>query len=69
MKNKKIPSMPSLQHQHVDKLQNIVRLAIEEETSIVNMVANPDVEKRTFGQKIADMVARFGGSWSFIILF
>lgn len=61
--------IPSLQHQHIDKLQNIVQRAIEEETSIVNMVANPTIERRTFGQKIADMVARFGGSWSFIISF
>jgi uncharacterized membrane protein len=26
-------------------------------------------EQSTFGQRIADSVARFGGSWSFIILF
>jgi uncharacterized membrane protein len=26
-------------------------------------------EKETFGERIADAVARFGGSWSFIILF
>jgi CRP/FNR family transcriptional regulator, cyclic AMP receptor protein len=26
-------------------------------------------EKETFGERIADMVARFGGSWTFIILF
>jgi CRP/FNR family cyclic AMP-dependent transcriptional regulator len=26
-------------------------------------------EQQTFGERIADAVARFGGSWSFIILF
>ena len=26
-------------------------------------------ERMTFGQKVADMVARFGGSWPFIIMF
>ncbi len=26
-------------------------------------------EQATFGQRVADMVARFGGSWTFIILF
>lgn len=32
--------------------------------------ANEIIEERaTFGQRIADSVARFGGSWSFIILF
>jgi CRP/FNR family cyclic AMP-dependent transcriptional regulator len=33
---------------------------------------NPNVlidEDETFGERIADMVAKFGGSWSFIILF
>jgi len=32
----------------------------------INEVAD---EKLTFGERVADMVARFGGSWSFIILF
>jgi len=32
----------------------------------INQVAD---EKMTFGERIADMVARFGGSWTFIIWF
>ena len=35
-------------------------------------IRNPNVEmdeKLTFGQRVADTVSRFGGSWTFIILF
>jgi uncharacterized membrane protein len=38
--------------------------------SRVNRSANEIIEEQsTFGQRLADSVARFGGSWSFIILF
>ena len=31
--------------------------------------ANPDKEKYTFGQRAADKIAKFAGSWAFIFLF
>ena len=53
----------------LEKLQNIVKKTIEDEKLIVENLINPPVDVLTKGQIISDKVARFGGSWSFIILF
>ncbi len=42
--------------------------ALNDDISLVSAVED-EVEKRTYGQKIADKVASFGGSWAFIISF
>lgn len=50
-----------------DLHKNVIK-SINTDKSFVNMVEDePDV--RTFGQKLADNVADFGGSWTFIIWF
>ena len=54
---------------YLDKFQQIVNDAIKEEELIVRNLLNPPQEIITRGQKISDKVARFGGSWKFIILF
>jgi uncharacterized membrane protein len=54
---------------YLDKFQLIVDDAIKEEELIVRNLLNPPQEIVTRGQKISDKVARFGGSWKFIILF
>jgi len=59
----------SSQSEHLLKLQNIVRQAINEEKSIVEKLLNQPEEERSVGQKISDKVAQFGGSWNFIISF
>jgi uncharacterized membrane protein len=51
------------------KLQQIVEKAIEDENLILNNLLHPPKEILTQGQKISDKVARFGGSWAFIISF
>ncbi len=51
------------------KLQNIVKKTIEDENLIIENLLNPPKDILTNGQKISDKVARFGGSWSFIISF
>jgi len=51
------------------QLQNIVQKAIEEEKLVVENLLNEPKEILTRGQSISDKVARFGGSWRFIILF
>lgn len=51
------------------KLQGIVKTAIEDEELIINNLLNPPKEELSRGQKISDKVARFGGSWTFIITF
>lgn len=51
------------------KLQEIVRKSIEDETLITTNLLNPPKEILTKGQSISDKVAKFGGSWLFIITF
>lgn len=53
----------------LDKFQQIVSSTMEEEELIVRNLLNPPDEVLTRGQKISDKVARFGGSWKFIITF
>ena len=51
------------------KLQNIVKKTIEDENLIIENLLNPPKDILTNGQEISDKVARFGGSWYFIISF
>lgn len=53
----------------LDKFQAIVNDTIKEEELMVRNLLNPPDEILTPGQKISDKVARFGGSWKFIIAF
>jgi uncharacterized membrane protein len=49
-------------------LEKSVISSLKEDKSIVSLVED-EQETRSFGQKIADHVANFGGSWTFIISF
>jgi uncharacterized membrane protein len=51
------------------KLQDIVKKSITDENLIIENLLNPPKDILTQGQKISDKVARFGGSWSFILSF
>lgn len=51
------------------KLHAIVEATMQEENLIVQNLMNPPAEILTKGQRISDKVARFGGSWAFIISF
>ncbi|WP_118953571.1 DUF1003 domain-containing protein [Taibaiella helva] len=53
----------------LDKLHKIVDETIQEEGLILNNLLHPPAEILSRGQKLSDQVARFGGSWKFIILF
>lgn len=54
----------------LNKLHKIVKETFEEEALISQRVLEENDRRRpTFGERIADRVAEFGGSWSFIILF
>ncbi|MFZ1229573.1 MAG: DUF1003 domain-containing protein [Saprospiraceae bacterium] len=55
--------------EQLTKLQKIVQKSIEDENLIVENLLHPPIETMTVGQKVTDKVARFGGSWSFIITF
>lgn len=56
-------------NQYLDRFQQIVDETMKEEELIVRNLLNPPQEIITRGQKISDKVARFGGSWRFIIMF
>ena len=51
------------------KLHDIVESTMREEDLIVQNLLHPPEEILTRGQRISDKVARFGGSWAFIISF
>jgi uncharacterized membrane protein len=53
----------------IKKLQEIVKKSIDDETLITNNLLNPPKEVLSKGQSISDKVAKFGGSWGFIISF
>lgn len=55
--------------EQLGKLREIVNDAIKNENSILDNLLNPPQEAITPGDKISDKVAKFGGSWSFIISF
>lgn len=54
---------------HLEKLHLIVEETIKSEELIVQNLLNPPIEEITEGQAISDKVAKFGGSWKFIIIF
>ncbi len=55
--------------EQIDKLREIVKQLTNDENLLIENSLNPVKEVLTTGQKISDSVARFGGSWSFIISF
>ncbi len=55
--------------EQLSKLQEIAQKSIEEQNLVVENLLNEPKEILTRGQSISDKVARFGGSWSFIISF
>ncbi len=69
MKTSDIDQLLSEENENLHKLHTIVAQAIKEEKLIIDELAHPAEEILTRGQKISDKVARFGGSWRFIIAF
>lgn len=69
MEIKDIDQLLSEEDGHLNRLHQIVKDTISSEELIVQNLMNPPVETLTRGQSISDKVARFGGSWRFIIIF
>ena len=69
MENKEIDQLLSEQSEQVRKLHQIVEDTVKEEKLMIENLLNPPKEIITRGQSISDKVARFGGSWKFIISF
>ncbi len=67
--DKDIIDLLKTENTQIFKLQEIVKKTIEDENLIIQNLLNPPKEILTKGQMISDKVARFGGSWMFIISF
>ncbi|MCX6318096.1 MAG: DUF1003 domain-containing protein [Bacteroidetes bacterium] len=67
--DKDIRKLLKSESEQLNKLKNIVAKTIEDEKLIIENLLNPPKDMLTKGQKISDKVARFGGSWNFIIWF
>ena len=67
--DKDIEEMLAQQNNHLAKLHQIVTDTFKEEQLITTNLLNPPQEILNRGQKLSDKVARFGGSWKFIIAF
>lgn len=67
--DKDIENILNAENRHIIKLQEIVKKTLEDENLIIQNLLNPPKEILTKGQNISDKVARFGGSWLFIISF
>lgn len=64
-----IDNLTASQDENIKKLHAIVADAIKEEELIIDNLQHPPKEYLSAGDKLSDNVARFGGSWKFIILF
>ncbi|AFK02166.1 protein of unknown function DUF1003 [Emticicia oligotrophica DSM 17448] len=69
MDSEEIKKLILNEQEQLQKLHHIVEQTIKEEQLIVNNLQNPPKEILSRGQEISDKVARFGGSWKFIISF
>ena len=67
--NNEAKKLHELKQAYLEKLQQIVSNTTAEEDTIMNNLLHPPNERPDFSQRLADAVARFGGSWAFIILF
>ena len=69
MDTKDYDQLFSIENQHLSKLHSIVKQTMKDEELIINNLMHPPEENLTAGQSLSDKIARFGGSWMFIILF
>lgn len=66
--DKDIKKILQTEANRIKRLQEIVEKNLESEKEILSKVYNSD-EELNLGQRISDKVAKFGGSWAFIISF
>lgn len=61
--------MIAAEQAHLARLRAIVEASIQEQDLIVNNLLNPPRETLSRGQALSDRIARWGGSWAFIVFF
>jgi uncharacterized membrane protein len=69
MQNPESQKLLQRESKYIQKLNKIVEEAIKQERLIVIELPKPNEDTASFGQAISDKVAKFGGSWKFIISF
>lgn len=69
MKKEEIDQLFKAEKEQLHKLHDIIKQSMQDEELVVENLLHPPQEILTRGQTISDKVARFGGSWSFIITF
>ena len=67
--NEYLKQLLDTENVQLQKLHDIVADAVREEELLTNKLSESATEKTTFGMRLADQVASFGGSWQFIITF
>jgi len=61
--------LQQLQTDHLKKLQQILVNTEIEQQLVVHNATHPTEVLETYGERLSDKVAKFGGSWKFIITF
>ncbi len=69
MHHKNLKDLLTTENSQLKKLNEIVAESLREEKLLTHKLRDKKQVKDTIGLRIADKVARFGGSWTFIILF
>lgn len=69
MKDFEINKLIDEENKQLNRLKEIVTRTMEDEKLILENLIHPPIDKITTGQRISDKVAKFGGSWAFIISF
>lgn len=67
--SKYISELLNVESGNLKKLNSIVLEAVKEEDLILERITKESEQHLTKGQRISDKVAKFGGSWKFIIIF
>lgn len=69
-KSKYLEKLLQIQNEHQKMMNQIVTDSIHEQKELISKLYDDEKDfKWSFGEKIADKVAAFGGSWSFIFIF
>ncbi len=69
MDTKDIRHLLEVESNQLSKLHTVVEQTMKDENLIMDNLLHPPAEMLTRGQRLSDKIARFGGSWMFIILF
>ena len=68
-RNKQLIQLINEENRELNSLEKEVVEAISSSKVLSENIEDDIEEKLTFGQKVADHIATFGGSWTFIIIF